>query len=141
MFGKVPNVNLVAKTYKSSVKTGINMPEFEIRLEDTVNHDKVQNRIQEIMHKMSMGYDVMYDEYLYVLEIDPKLGRRIDNYRKYRHEYSTKLYSLDHDSALEYYKKERRRTSDYDPCYYKAVDLIWYEYLRREKEERISTFI
>ena len=144
MFGKIPGVNAnVVKSYKVTPKSNITMRTDELVINEMhKKQTEESSRMNTIIHKLHYGMEVTYDEYTYVMSIDNSLAELIQGYREFRSNVSKELFTLSEEVALEYYKELRKKykTTWFDDewklYYLKAIDSVWYEYLKIKEKTR-----
>ncbi|MBR3839996.1 MAG: hypothetical protein IKM20_02545 [Erysipelotrichales bacterium] len=146
MFGKIPGVNAnVVKTYKATQKSNITMHTDEIVVSETYKKQTEESsRMNAIMHKLHYGMEVSYDDYVYVLTVDNELAILIKEYREFRSRISKEFFSMTEEQAIIYYKDLRKRykaswyDAEWKTYYMKAVDSVWYEYLKVREKTRFT---
>lgn len=147
MFGKIPNVNAtVTKSYTSKVQRGSNsIHNVDIYVSDSFKkQESTSSKLDIIIHKLSYGKDISYEEYAYVKTIDINMAENINKYREFRNRIAQEFACMEENAALSYYKDLRKKYQIkwYDDIwsqyYGKAIDCVWYENLKIKEKRRIN---
>lgn len=146
MFGKIPGVNAkVIQNYKSVAKPNVSIHTGDmVVLESNQKHEKEVSQMNQIIHKLQFGLEISYEEYSYVLSFDSKMAELIQQYREFRSNIRKELFSLNEEEAVVYYKELRKNykagwlDDEWKTYYMKAVDAVWYEYLKMKEKTRVN---